>query len=140
MRIKQKQFVKEYIETNGNGTEAAMRVYNVKNRNTAHAIASENLQKPTIREAIDEVLRTKGLSLDVIAGNIGKLANSKPEKISGDVVLKANVELLKLHGAYPDKKSFQFSYSAKQQLSSMSIEELKREVERIDTELKELLE
>lgn len=139
LTLKQRRFINGYIENKGNGTFAALDSYDVKNHNTAHAIASENLRKPTIREAIEEALRSNGLSVDVIAGNIGELANSKPEKISGDVVLKANVELLKLSGAYPDKKSFQFSYSVKQHLLSLSIDELKKETERIDAELNKLL-
>lgn len=47
---------------------------------------------------------SSGLSLDVITENIGQLANSKPDKISGDVKLKANIELLRLYGAYPSTK------------------------------------
>lgn len=48
---KQKGFIKDYIET-GNGTESAMRNYKVKNKETANAIAVENLQKPLIKETI----------------------------------------------------------------------------------------
>lgn len=46
MTLKQKTFVKRYVQNGGNGTKAAMDVYNAKNYNTAHTIASENLQKP----------------------------------------------------------------------------------------------
>lgn len=139
MTLRQKLFVKKYLEKNGNGTQAVLETYNTFDPKVAKVIASENLTKPNIREAIEETLRSKGLTLSQVAGNIGELANAKPTKVSGDTILKANVELLKLHGAYPDKKSYQFSYSVKQQLSSLSHEELKKELGIIDHELNELM-
>lgn len=136
---KQNVFVNELV--NGkSATQAALAAYNTNDPNTAKVIASENLTKPNIREALEEGLRTSGLSLSVITNNLGKLANAKPEKISGDTVLKANIELLKLHGAYPDKKSFQFNYSVKEKINNMSYQEVKEEMARLDVELKELLE
>lgn len=47
---KQKEFIQRYIET-GNGTQAALEVYDVNNNNTARSIASENLTKPAIVKA-----------------------------------------------------------------------------------------
>lgn len=47
-------FVKDYVKT-GNGTLAAKRNYKVKNDNTAAAIASENLRKPKIIEAVKRI-------------------------------------------------------------------------------------
>lgn len=52
---KQKGFIKDYIET-GNGTEAAMRNYNLKDRIVAKSVASENLAKPYIHDVILEAL------------------------------------------------------------------------------------
>lgn len=142
LTLKQHTFVKRFIENKGNGTQAAMDSYDVKNYNTAHAIASENLQKPTIIEAIDEALRSQGLSLSVITSNLGEIANSKPEKISGDTVLKANVELLKLHGAYPNSKtSTQVSYTSERRawFSSLSYEDAKKELAKLRAETAELI-
>ncbi|GEM_PF-6273792 len=136
---RQTQFIKKYLEV-GNGTQAALATYNTSDPNVAKVIASENLTKPNIREALEEALRTSGLSLSVITNNLGSLANSKPEKISGDTVLKANTEILKLFGAYPDKKSFQFSYSVKDKIESMSFQQIKEEITKLDAELKEFLE
>ena len=45
---KQKGFVKDYLDT-GNATESAERNYNVKDRDVARSIGSENLTKPDIR-------------------------------------------------------------------------------------------
>jgi phage terminase small subunit len=49
---KQKGFVKDYIET-GVGITAVKNNYDVSDDNTAYVMASENLSKPKIREAID---------------------------------------------------------------------------------------
>ncbi|RJQ27951.1 hypothetical protein C4577_00360 [Candidatus Parcubacteria bacterium] len=138
MTTKQKLFIKKYLET-GNGTQAALEVYNTNDPNVAKVIASENLTKPNIREALEVALSSQGLTLDVIAGNIGNLANSKPEKVSSDAILKANVELLKLHGAYPDKKSYQFSVSARADIRSMTFQEAKMALEKLNRNIDELL-
>lgn len=52
---KQRGFVKDYIET-GIGSLAAKKNYNVANDATARAVASENLTKPNIINAIHEAL------------------------------------------------------------------------------------
>lgn len=67
---KQEGFIRDFVKT-GNATEAASRNYDVKNRNVAHNIGSENLQKPTILAKVksiaesipDELLVEKHLSL-----------------------------------------------------------------------------
>lgn len=51
---KQKGFVKEYIET-GNGVQAALNNYDTEDYNTANQIAIDNLQKPTIQNAIKSI-------------------------------------------------------------------------------------
>ena len=65
LTIKQRRWVKEYIIT-GNATEAAARVYDVKDRNSANAIGSENLAKLSFPDLMEEM----GLS-DVALMNIG---------------------------------------------------------------------
>lgn len=55
---KERGFVKDYIKT-GNGTESALNNYDIKSKdpeNVAAAIASENLTKPRIQNAIQEAL------------------------------------------------------------------------------------
>lgn len=52
---KQKGFVKDYLET-GNGVESALANYDTTDYSTAGAIASENLNKPKIVNAIQEAL------------------------------------------------------------------------------------
>lgn len=135
---KQNFFVKGIL--NGqSATQAALVAYNTEDPNVAKVIASENLTKPNVREALEEALSSNGLTLDIITGNIGNLANSKPEKVSSDAVLKANVELLKLHGAYPDKKSYQFSLSAKAEIRSMTFQEAKTALNKLNQNIDELI-
>lgn len=127
---KQSRFVKELV-SGKSATQAVIQSYNVTSIKTASVIASQNLNKLSIREALDAALRTNGLTIDVITLNIGNIANKVPAKLSGDTVLKANVELLKLHGAYPDRKNNQVIYNARSRIESLSYDEAKKELERI---------
>lgn len=49
---KQKAFVREYKKNGGNGTQAAIKAG--YSENTADVIATENLRKPNIREALEK--------------------------------------------------------------------------------------
>lgn len=49
---KQKAFVREYKKNGGNGTQAAIKAG--YSENTADVIATENLRKPSIREALKQ--------------------------------------------------------------------------------------
>lgn len=134
MTIKQKLFVKKYLET-GNGTQAALEAYNTNDPNVAKVIASENLTKPNVKVALDEVLRSQGLTLDVLTKNIGGLANTIPAKVTGETVLKANIELLRLSGAYPDKKSYQYKMTIQGRVKDMSYAEAKTELDKLNSNL-----
>ncbi len=60
---KQTEFVNQYFLCNMNGTEAVIQAgYKVKNRQTAAAMASENLRKPHVRDEIDKRLKENTLS------------------------------------------------------------------------------
>jgi phage terminase small subunit len=48
MTVKQKLFIKKYVESKGNATEAAMQAYDVKDRVVAAQVGHENLRKPEI--------------------------------------------------------------------------------------------
>lgn len=52
---KQKLFVKEYVKT-GHGVDSALKAYDTKDYSTAGNIASENLEKPKIQNALMEAL------------------------------------------------------------------------------------
>lgn len=50
--LKQKKFAEEYVANGGNGTQAALSVYDTVDAKTASVIAAENLVKPCIAGAI----------------------------------------------------------------------------------------
>lgn len=134
-------FVREVIK-GSNATQAALAAYQTDNVNSAKVIGSRLLTNVNVREVINESLRSEGLSPSVLAKNIGKLANTAPQKVSGETVLKANVELLKIQGAYPNNKvTVQRDFMAERRAKweSMSFEELKKELDEIKTENAELL-
>lgn len=122
-----------------NGTQAALASYDTTDPNTAHSIASENLQNPTIQNRIEQALASQGLTPDTIIGNLKKIANSEVVEPSPDVILRTNVELLKLYGAYPGTKNTQVSLSVHANLKDMKFQDLQKEVQVIDGELEELL-
>ena len=104
LTLKQRRWIKEYIET-GNATEAAMRVYDCKDRESAGTIGTENLQKLAMPELMEEM----GLT-DVILVNVGIEGMTKANKqsITGEVFPDYNTRrgywetLLKLKGKLRD--------------------------------------
>ena len=122
---KQTKFVNTYLTNGQNGTKAALEHYDTNDYNTAHVIASENLQKPTIREVVEQALAKSGLTPDTITDNLKHAASQRPEKGSMDSMIKANVELLKLWGAYPGSKHTNLNLSLKGDINKMSYSEAK---------------
>jgi hypothetical protein len=78
--LKEKKFAKKYLEL-GNATEAAMQVYNVASRESAGAIAGENLKKLTFTD----ILEKHGVTDDKLASVLldGLEANRTISTISG---------------------------------------------------------
>lgn len=70
LTLKQKTFADEYLTNGGNATQASLKVYNAKNYNTAHVIAAENLQKPTILSYIREQTNKKGVTKEFVLEKI----------------------------------------------------------------------
>lgn len=136
LTTKQSTFLREIIRGK-NATQAALTAYQTKNVNSAKVIGSRLLTSVNIKEALEEALRSQGLTLDVLTKNIGELANAIPAKVSGETVLKANIELLKLHGAYPDKKSYQYQLSIQGRIKDMSYSEAKEELDKLNFSLSE---
>lgn len=88
---KQSAFVAHYM-SGESGTDAAMFAYNITNRQTAAVVASENLRKPNITEAIRS-LSPKGYILgDSISAIVEGLAATKGVKGQPDhrIRLKAS--------------------------------------------------
>jgi len=59
---KQQKFIDEYFKANMNATEAASRVYAVKDRSVARSIGAENLAKPNIRDEIEKILSENAMT------------------------------------------------------------------------------
>lgn len=59
LTLKQQLFVEEFIKSK-NATSAVLKVYNVKNKNVAAVIGSENLRKPNIKQYVSELLARQG--------------------------------------------------------------------------------
>ena len=121
--IKQKKFVQALVKT-GNATDAVLASYNTTNRKSAQVLGSQNLDKPEVQAELEKALAKNNITLDKVTGNINNLANEQPYKPSSDVILKSNIELLKLMKAYPERVNKSVSYSIKQNVSNKSFSEL----------------
>lgn len=113
---KQKGFIKDYIKT-GNGTLSALKNYNTKDETVASSIATENLTKPLIQNAIksiadripDELLEKvhlEGLrASDIVSDMQGNTLLEKPDY---SVRHKYLDSAYKLKGSYaPEKKKLE---------------------------------
>lgn len=108
LTIKQKKFVKAYVETDGNGTEAALKSYDTTDYQTANAISVENLQKPSIKEAIELALVKHNITMDAAIKPIADglhatrtigFGEEAMEAVDHSTRLKASGMALKLMGA-----------------------------------------
>ncbi len=84
LTVKQAKFVKAKSEGK-TGVEAARIAYDVVDYNTANVIASENLQKPTIQQALEAEYEKQGLTMSAIVKPIadGVKAN-RVVQVEGD--------------------------------------------------------
>ncbi len=124
LTIKQRKFVNEYVKTNGNGTQAALKTYDTNDLNTAHAIASENLQKPTVKEQLDKILQRSEMNINRFTNKMSDiLATEPPKGYSGADIVEVIKTGLKLHGVLTDRKQV-LSYNIDANLSNMSKYEL----------------
>lgn len=130
----------EQIATTGNinGTQAAIEVYDTKDRAVAKDIAQENLSKPSIREQIEIAMESKGLTPSSIMDNLKKIAVNTPEKVSGEVYLKANIEMLKLWGAYPGSKSMHMNLNLSGKIGTMGYDEAQAALDEIEGNVGEM--
>ena len=106
MKLKQKQkaFIAEYVENGGNGVQAALKVYDTEDYNTANQIARDNLQKPTIMREIEKQMNDTGLTVKkaLNAINDGYAAEKKGDP-DHNVRLRSADMTLKLADAYPSR-------------------------------------
>jgi len=122
---KEKNFVKEYVKT-GHGVESVLKTYDTKDYSTAGNIASENLKKPKIIDAImsiaeripDELLEKvhlEGLVATKIS-SIRKLTPDGPEDIEEPDYATRHKYLdsaYKLKGSYAPDKNININMNVK---------------------------
>jgi hypothetical protein len=122
-----------------NGTQAAMEVYDVKDKQTAGQIAYENLKKPEIKKTLEQALSDNGGNLNQITKNITTIANSQAAKLSGDTILKANIEILKLTGHYPTNKTVKTTRTMRETINGITFEQARTELTQVSSEADEFL-
>lgn len=99
LTLKQRAFVNKTIETL-NPTEAAMQVYQPKNRLTARVMASENLTNPNIRAVIDSALPSDEIENNIIHK---ALSTKTPKEIKWNELHSYLETSLKLKGRLKEK-------------------------------------
>lgn len=120
--FKQKRFIAEYVKNNGNGTKAVMKVYNVKDRINAKAIAHQNLEKEVVQNGIQEALKRSKLTPDYVMDSLHETIDSSIGiKAKNADAIKGIDLLLKLYNAYPQKATIHKSMSVKYDLTNKNI-------------------
>ena len=95
LRPKQRLFAEAYLETRGNGPDAAQKAYNCSNRNSARVMAHKLLHNPNVRAYVDSLLNEDGLAERVVT--------SLRDQLKATKYLKGNGQLMK----FPDWKARQ---------------------------------
>lgn len=109
LTVKQTKFVKAYVANDGNGREAAKAAYDVANDNSASQLASETLNKPNVKSAIEAALKKHGITIEKATKPIADGLTASQEytdkegnsisKPDHNIRLKASGMALKLMGA-----------------------------------------
>lgn len=138
---KQRLFIEHYFICGLNATEAALAVYDAKNRENASRIGSENLRHPAIRARIDERLDQFHLSANEVLARIAFHARGSMEDFidpdSGTIDLKKakQAKQLGLIKRYKTK----FTTTSKQSAPT-SLADDEEKVKRVTTEETEVME
>ena len=115
LTIKQKEFAAKTVETR-NSTEAAMQVYDCKNRNVAANIASNLHRNPKVKAEIERVLAEHKVTEDVVAQKFADAMEADVVTVAdGEAIqstvpdhqtrLRAAVESAKMLDMYPPIRS-----------------------------------
>ena len=109
LTLKQKRFIREYLESGGNGTAAVRKAYpNAKTDNTRAVMGHRLLRLPKVKERISMILDGGGISVWTLCQPLIKLLDAKkPLIVNGKIVdyyddgmtqVKTAELLYKLHG------------------------------------------
>lgn len=97
LTLKQREFVANYIKLK-NGTKAALIAYDADNENVASVIATENLGKPNIQQAIETAMVKMNLTPERAVKPIDEALNHEDLEMR----LKGSDRALKLMGVGKD--------------------------------------
>lgn len=99
LTLKQRRFVAKYIENKGNATQAVYEAgYDVTTDDSARRIGDENLDKPAIRQAIDQALAKLHITPEKILSRFDKEAESADNAMAR---IRANENLADIADLYP---------------------------------------
>lgn len=100
LTLKQYNFVHYYIAGGGNGTDAARKAYAMADDSTAAVTAFDNLRKPNIRKAIDDIVSKQLATPEFVKSRFLRLALHATKESDQ---LSATDKLAKIHGMYTEK-------------------------------------
>ena len=127
--MKQKEFAKKAVEAQ-NSTEAAMQVYNCKNRDVAANIASRLHRNPKVKAEIEKVLEENGVKEEIVAKKMSEAMDANVVTVADgmavqsdvpdlNVRLKAAVESAKMLDMYPPTRTESRSLNIDLELENM---------------------
>ncbi len=127
------QIVSDQIRKTGktNFTQAGLQVFETKNPTSAKVMTSQAFTNPTLREELEKSLVEQGITPVKLAENLNHFASKRKVKVTAEQVIKANVELLKLFNAYPDKKTTHTRVNFTAKVKDMDYKDAKAALERI---------
>lgn len=123
---KEAGFVKDFVET-GNGTKSALKNYDTESENVAAVIASENLRKPKIINAIADAIPD-----DLLTKKHLELLNKTDSEGNIDVqAVKAGLDMgYKVKGSYAPDKSVNLNLN-REVVATAELIELARQLNEI---------
>ena len=129
--FKQKAFSQEYVKNKGNGTRAALEVYDTEDYGTANQIAIGNLQNPIVNQEINRILKKSGVTLKRAAR---ATADGLDEDQKIEVRMSAARDTYRLLDVYPrrrvtDHRHAHLHLSILRGLEKLSDDELERIIE-----------
>lgn len=127
LTIKQEKFAKAYVTNDGNGVKAVEAAgYNTTDYMTKAAIASENLNKPKIAEAVQrermKISEDPEFSPEALAYRLKRIADEAEADRERNVARQTLMDIAKLAGHLVDKT---------QDVSKLTDEQLQDELERL---------
>ena len=131
LTLKQSRFAKEYVANGGNGTQAALKVYNSDDYDTAAHTAEDNLKHPQIQQEVEHLANQEGVTRSTILRKFNHISSKEAEKWSGDTILKANIQLASILGMYPGSKHTNLNVSIKGDLAKMKYQDAKEALNKL---------